>query len=102
MDYPGGGNQTRLTESLDGDIQPTISPDGTKIVWASDRAYDDGGTTEIYVMNIDGSGVTRMTANDDRDYQIDWSPDGTKIAFSSKRDNSYDVFIMDVIYGRLN
>ena len=103
MDYPGGGNPTRLTESLEGDSQAVISPDGTKIAWGSGRALDDGGKYEIYVMNIDGSGVTRMTANIDTDYQLDWSPDGTQIAFSSNRDdNNWNIFIMDVLYGRLN
>jgi Tol biopolymer transport system component len=102
MDYPGGGTQTRLTESLEGDSQVVISPDGTKIAWGSGRALDDGGKYEIYVMNIDGSGVTRMTANIDTDYQMDWSPDGTQIAFSSDRAGNYNIFIMDVIYGRLN
>src|SRR5215217_9113271 len=40
------------------------------------------GTTEIYVMNADGSAVTRLTEDPQGEYQPTWSPDGTKIAFS--------------------
>ena len=43
---------TRLTNNAAFDIEPSWSPDGTKIAFASDR----DGNSEIYVMNADGSG----------------------------------------------
>src|SRR4051812_31595811 len=45
----------------------------------------EGDTTEILVMNADGSGVTRLTDNAGYDLYPSWSPDGTKIAFSTDR-----------------
>jgi hypothetical protein len=61
------------------DFDPSWSPDGTRIAFASTR---DGFNSEIYVMNADGSNQTRLTGpNSDR--SPTWSPDGQKIAFST-------------------
>jgi hypothetical protein len=63
------------------DYAPSWSPDGGKIAFVSDR---DGGwqSSEIYVMNADGSDETRLTENLTRDLWPVWSPDGRKIAFN--------------------
>src|SRR5688572_1802814 len=63
-----GGDATRLTHSLpqrgDGiirgqplNVQPRFSPDGSRIVFVSDR----DGADNIYVMNVDGSSVRQIT-----------------------------------------
>jgi TolB protein len=41
------------------DVLPNYSPDGTKIVFASDRLSSDG-SVDIFTMNADGSGLTRV------------------------------------------
>jgi len=43
------------------DNLPTWSPDGTRIVFESDRASGDNPRPDLYVMNSDGSAVTRLT-----------------------------------------
>jgi TolB protein len=45
----------------------------------------DSVTTEIYVMNTDGTGLTRLTFNGEEERGPSWSPDGTKIVFSCRR-----------------
>lgn len=83
-----GLNQVNISNTTHNDTQPSWSPDGTKIVFASDRDAKFGVNTylEIYTMNADGSGVTRLTFNDDGiDYYPKWSPDGTKIMFTTDR-----------------
>jgi Tol biopolymer transport system component/Tfp pilus assembly protein PilF len=67
----------RLTNSLANDTLPKVSPDGTKIVFTSDR----DGPYELYVMNIDGSGLKRLTSNSVQEAAPAWSPDGRSIAF---------------------
>jgi Tol biopolymer transport system component len=73
-----GSNPVRLTTQVVDDIDPTWSPDGTKIAFVS---YRDGNA-ELYVMNADGQNPVRLTNNNVEDLQPDWSPDGTKLAFS--------------------
>ncbi len=92
-----GSGQTRLTESGGFDKEPSWSPDGTQIVFASDRE-SDSMITDIYVMNADGSGQTRLTESGGSDYQPSWSPDGTQLIFASDRESdSYidDIWVMD-------
>ena len=47
----------RLTASPGIDTDPAFSPDGTKIVFESDRS----GTEQLYVMNADGSDQRRLS-----------------------------------------
>ncbi len=71
----------RLTNGT-GDFRPRYSPDGSKIVFQSNRE----GQPEIYVMNSNGTAQTRLTNNPAWDTAPAWSPDGTKILFTSLRD----------------
>jgi len=78
-----GSNQTKLTNhnSGNGDWSPNISPDGNKIVFQSQ--------SNIYIMNIDGSGLKRVTQNGGMGGQF--TPDGNKIIFV----NDDDLYIID-------
>ncbi|NOY99889.1 MAG: hypothetical protein GXP40_11940 [Chloroflexi bacterium] len=51
---------------------PTWSPDGTQILFASDM----GGSVQLYVVNLDGSGLRQVTRMDGLRGRSDWSPDG--------------------------
>lgn len=75
---PDGSNQTRLTTYSGHDVDPSWSPDGTKIAFASTR--DGGYMYQIFVMNADGSNQTQLTDFGENMNPV-WSPDGTKIAF---------------------
>jgi Tol biopolymer transport system component len=79
----------QLTHSPGLDIQPDWSPDGSKVVFASNR--EEGVDFQIYVMNADGSGQERLgvVQSGDNSHQT-WSPDGSQIAFHSKRDTNAD------------
>jgi dipeptidyl aminopeptidase/acylaminoacyl peptidase len=66
---------------------PTIG----RIAFASDQ----GGNTDIYVMDADGSNLTRLTDNPTVDACPAWSPDGSRIAFMSDRDGNIEIYVMD-------
>lgn len=89
-----GSNWTKLSGNHKGaDLFPKWSPDGSKIVFYSDR---DGGYYQIYVMNADGSNPVRLTRSESEDTLPAWSPDGSKIAFTSNRvGNVEHIFIMN-------
>ena len=74
-------DQTRLTNDAATDAWADWSPDGTKIVFQSDR----DGNSEIYVMNADGTDLTRITNNAATDQFPAWSPDGSKITFREQQ-----------------
>jgi hypothetical protein len=61
------------------DTDPAVSPDGTRIAFASDR----GASYDIFVMNADGSGTPLRVTSDVKDERGPaWSPDGNTIAYS--------------------
>lgn len=71
---------------------PFWSPDGTKIVFHSDR----NGAPDIYTMNADGTGLVRLTDHPQADQTPVWSPDGRKIVFQSLRDGNEELYVMNV------
>ncbi len=99
-----GTGQTNLTDDPAGDAYPSWSPDGSKIVFQTDRDSnpvvplvilpDDLGT-EIYSMNADGSDPTRLSWSPEDDANPIWSPDGSKIVFQSNRDGNWEIYTMN-------
>ncbi|MBS0483066.1 MAG: Tol-Pal system protein TolB [Proteobacteria bacterium] len=74
----GGGTAVKLTDSPGIDIGGSFSPDGSKIVFESDRS----GSQQVYVMNADGSNQHRISFFGGRSATPEWSPRGDQIAFT--------------------
>jgi Tol biopolymer transport system component len=108
-----GTNEQQLTAtpSVNSDEQPSISPDGTKIAFASNRHYrffgdpENADLLDIYVMNADGTGEPRrLTFDAAPTYPLEtqsqnpaWSPDGSRIAYESTRglEGKGEIFVMN-------
>jgi TolB protein len=82
------GQLRNLTAGSSGDFRPAWSPDGKWIVFSSDRAskkrkltFGALHSTEIYVMQANGSNVRRITNLDGTAGSPAWSPDGTQIVY---------------------
>ncbi len=90
---PDGTNRIRLTTNNTNDSEAQYSPDGSKIVFSTNR----DGNYEVYTMNADGTNLKRLTSNGGTtfDYQPCWSPDSAKIAFVSNRNGFYEIYTMN-------
>ena len=76
------GNMVKQLTSEPGyDAEATVSRQGDKIVFTSDRS----GDLELYTMDIDGSNVKQITFELGYDGGAFFSPDGTKLIFRSSR-----------------
>lgn len=71
----------KLKITLDGVATPAWSPDGSKLVFTG---YD-GGVSDLFVINADGTGLIRLTNDKYADLHPAWSPDGSTIAFTTDR-----------------
>jgi Tol biopolymer transport system component len=96
-----GSNQIRLSADGNVDITPRWSPNGSKIVFASNRA-GNLGSFEIFTMSPNGSNQLRLINNINENSRPAWSPDGTMITFQSDRRFNFDVFIMNADGGNQN
>ncbi|MBM3153084.1 MAG: hypothetical protein FJZ96_12935, partial [Chloroflexi bacterium] len=72
---------------------PKWSPDGTRLLFSADP--QNNGMHEIYVMNLDGSGLLQLTHNSYYDGAPNWSPDGSRIVFSSSPEADSDIYTMN-------
>jgi Tol biopolymer transport system component len=100
-----GSDERRLTDDPANDVGAVWSPDGSKLLFASDRdrngrcLFHDctGHAPELYVMDADGSDQERLTRSPGTEGGWAWSPDGSRIVFARIRDeeDDYELFVMN-------
>ncbi|WP_418793064.1 Tol-Pal system beta propeller repeat protein TolB [Nitratireductor rhodophyticola] len=83
-------NTTRLTTSNAIDTSPSYSPDGSQIVFTSDR----GGRAQIYVMSASGGDPKRISFGDGTYSTPVWSPRGDLIAFTKQTRGEFQIGVM--------
>ncbi|MGH9823936.1 MAG: S9 family peptidase, partial [Blastocatellia bacterium] len=78
IDFDGGGNRP-LTTGNYSDNSPLWSPDGTRIIFVSNR----DGKPQIYLRWMDTGQTAKITNLEFSPSGIAWSPDGKSVAFVS-------------------
>jgi Tol biopolymer transport system component len=88
-----GRTVTQLTADPAHDVMPTISPDGQRIAFASNR----GGNWDIFVMSAGGGQAVQLTSDFAHELHPSWSPDGAKIVFCRLGEISgrWELWVMD-------
>ena len=93
--------ETQITNNNVVDAHADWSPDGKKLVFASFSNANGTPAEEsnIFVINVDGTGLKQLTSSQYEDNDPEWSPDGTKIAFKSTRNTKKsareEIYIMN-------
>src|SRR5437660_2896397 len=81
--------------NADGSGERVLADNGFPGAWSPDGrqiAFNRNG--DVYVMNVDGSGVTQLT-HDGTASPTAWSPNGQQIAFISTRDGDEEIYVMN-------
>jgi TolB protein len=78
-------------------ISPAVSPDGSRVAMILSK----GGSPNLYVANIDGSGLQRLTSTREGESSPCWSPDGKTICFASRVGGSAALYTIPATGGQM-
>jgi hypothetical protein len=70
MNADGSNQEPAFVGHFNGGAKPEWSPDAVGLLF--ETSID--GNSEIYVVNVDGSGLTNISNNSDNDFQGRWQP----------------------------
>ncbi len=75
---------------------PVVSPDGRRIAYSGyTQVKDSYHTSELYVMNTDGSGAKKVSGDLDRDVgDLTWATDGSGIYFTVADSGTSNVYFV--------
>ena len=91
---PNGPNPGYLPNNTASEYNASYSPDGTKIIFVSDRT----GKPELYIATSSFNGPTQLTGGNCVNESPTWSPEGRRIYWASTCDGDYDLYRADVAY----
>lgn len=83
---PDGTSLQNLTNQPSLDYGSSVSPDGSRLVFISDRGQPSG--VQLYTMNFDGSDARPVTPRKGWESDPIWAPDGKSILFVCDRTDS--------------
>ena len=97
-----GTNQRQITNLGGANFAPFFTPDGKRIIFSSNYRNPRGPGArnfELYLVNLDGSGIEQVTHHSEFDGFPMFSPDGRQLVWASNRNapsaGGTDIFIAD-------
>ena len=78
-----GSDAKQITNYGCASFAPTFTPDGKKLLFASNKHHCDSDDFELYLINIDGTGLEQVTNYGGFTSFPEISPDGKKVVFAS-------------------
>ena len=85
-------------EALGRVSEPRVSPDGKRVLFgvSYESVPQNKSNRDLYVMNIDGTGVTRITKTAQSENSAVWIDNGTRIAFVyTEKGSSPQLWVMN-------
>jgi TolB protein len=86
------GSVKQLTRARAINVSPSFSPDSRRIVFVSNQ----GGTPQIYIMDLNGYNMSRLSYNGSYNTSPSWSPDGERVAFAGRYEGKNQIFLARV------
>ncbi len=94
---------TRLTNDPYDDRDPVLSPDGSKIIFSSDRTeYPRTDIYNLFQIDVDSKIISPVTHGVENYYSPSFSPDGTYLSFTSNYDGAQNVWTIPTDHIGLN
>jgi len=94
-----GKNAKVITDFGCASFAPTFTPDGKRILFASNKHNCDGRKFELFLVNLDGSGLTQVTDFGGFTSFPEFSPDGKTLVYCSdkgaKSRYEFNIFVAD-------
>jgi hypothetical protein len=91
------GTLEPLTRDRYQDLDPSPTPDGEQLVFASDRTAGGlGGAVNLFLLNLTNGNISQLTRGNWVDEGPSWGPDG-RVYFTSDRDGVLNVFSTDTL-----
>jgi Tol biopolymer transport system component len=94
-----GGHARRITDFGCASFAPTFTPDGRRILFASNKNECDSPQFELFLVDLDGGNLEQVTSFGGFTSFPEFSPDGKKLVFASDRDAKaryeFNIFVAD-------
>jgi len=94
-----GGNKRKVTSNGAASFCPFFTPDGKKLIYASNHEDPQGRNFDLYLVDLDGKNQVKVSSDPAFDGFPMFSPDGKKLVWASNRNaakrGDTNIFVAD-------
>ena len=85
-----GSNPQPLIKNPGNDREPSLSPDGSRIVFM----HEVEDNRQLFIVNADGSDMVQLTDMSETEEDPDWSPISEEIVFASNQLDDFNIYLI--------
>jgi len=87
---PASHTFLRITDGPQDDIMPAVSPDGSRLAFASRR----NNQWDLYLLDLNNGALSQLTNTPTYDGAPSWSPDGLWLAYETYLDDNLEIAVI--------